>query len=183
MKPPLAFAVLLALAACTPDTAQQAHPRLAQTSLPAPVLAPQDRDFLEKAAEGSNAEIAMGKLVEERALSEEVKAYGRRMVADHSAINARLAAIAARHGVSLPTTLGEHQASFDRVVDLRREQFDQELMQVMNEDHDMARELFRSQASGGFNPDLRNFAASTLPTIDAHLTHAKAMAHGIKPTP
>jgi putative membrane protein len=181
MKPLLALA-LFAMA-CTPDTAQQAHPRLASNALPVTVLVPQDRDFLEKAAEGSNAEIEMGKLVENRALSEEVKAYGRRMVADHSAINARLAAIAARHGISLPTTLGEHQASFDRVVDLRREQFDQEFMQVMNEDHDMARELFRSEASGGFDPELKAFAATTLPLIDAHLTHAKSMAHGIKPTP
>lgn len=181
MKNAIAAAALF-LAACTPDTEQHAHPRFAQ-STPAPVLAPQDRDFLDRAAEGSNAEITMGRLVETRALSPAVKAYGRTLVADHTAINRRLAAIAARHRITLPTSLGEHQASYDRVVDLRLEPFDQEFMQVMNEDHDMARELFKAEAIGGHDPMLKAFAAQTLPTIEAHLTRAKSMANGISPTP
>lgn len=174
--------LVLLLAACSPDIEQHAHPRRAGVP-PAPVLAPQDRDFLERAAEGSNAEIAMGRLVETHASSPAVKAFGRMMVADHTAINARLAVIARQHRIALPTSLGEHQSGYDRVVDLRRESFDQEFMQVMNEDHDMARELFRSEASGGHDPALKAFAAETLPTIEAHLTHAKAMAKGIAPTP
>lgn len=182
-RPLVLAAALVALAACSPNTEQQAHPRFAETVKPAPVLAPQDRDFLERAAEGGNAEIAMGRLAQARGLRPDVREFGRMMVADHSALNARLAVIAAKHGISLPTSLGEHQAGYDRVVDLRRESFDQEYMQVMNEDHDSARELFRGEASGGFDPDLKAFAASALPTIEAHLTHAKAAARGISPTP
>lgn len=173
----------LLLAACSPDTAQQAHSRKGMSPTPpAPVLAPQDRDFLERAAEGSNAEITMGRLVETHSKNPAVIAYGRRMVADHTAINQRLAAIAKQHHIALPTSLGEHQASYDRVVDLRREEFDQEFMQVMNEDHDMAAELFRGEASGGIDPSLKTFAAQTLPLIEAHLAHAKSMALGLVPT-
>lgn len=172
-----ALLLALLLAACSPNIEQEAHPRRAG-SPPAPVLAPQDRDFLERAAEGSNAEIAIGRLVETRAASPAVKAFGRMMVADHSAINARLAAIATRHRIVLPSSLGEHQAGYDRVVDRRLEDFDREFVKVMNEDHDQARELFRSEASGGYDPALKAFAAETLPTIEAHLTHAKAMAAG-----
>lgn len=182
MNRALLLAALVAIA-CSPDTEQHAHSRRASSALPAPVLTPQDRDFLERAAQGSNAEVAMGRLVETHTTDPAVKAYGRRMVADHTAINRRLAAIAAKHGISLPTSLGEHQASYDRVVDLRLAPFDQEFMQVMNEDHDMARELFHGEAKGGFDPDLKAFAAQTLPIIEAHLTHAKSMAHGISPTP
>lgn len=91
----------------------------------------------------SNAEIEIGKLVRSRAQRPEVKAYGERMVADHTAINRRLAAIAAKHRIVLPTSLGEHQHSYDRVVDLRWNRFDEEFLQVMAEDHDMAAELFR----------------------------------------
>jgi putative membrane protein len=176
------LAALVALSSCSPNAEQEAHPRRASGSLPAPVLAPQDRDFLERAAEGSNAEIAMGKLVETHTSNAAVQAYGRRMVRDHGAINARLSALAARYGVALPTSLGEHQAGFDRLVDLRRDEFDQEFLQVMNEDHDQARQLFQDAAAGGFDPSLKAFAAQTQPTIDAHLTHAKAMADGIAPT-
>lgn len=171
----LALAALLALVGCTPNTEQHAHARPpAEAQLP--VLAPQDREFFERAAEGSNAEIAIGVLGRDRGVRPEVRAFGQRMVADHSAINARLAAIAARYRIVLPTSLGDHQASFDRVVDHHREQFDEEFMKVMVDDHHAAFELFRSQASGGLNPELKAFAVETLPTIATHLEHAKALA-------
>ena len=173
--------VMLLAGACTPDAEQHAHARRSGTA-PSPILPSQDRDFLEHAAQGSNAEIAIGKLVRSRALRPEVKAYGERMVADHTAINQRLAAIAARHRIVLPTSLGEHQHSYDRVVDLRWDRFDEEFLQVMVEDHDMAAELFRLEAAGGADPELKAFAARTLPLIVAHLDHAKSLA-GPKPAP
>jgi putative membrane protein len=180
MKTFALLAVLL-VASCTPDAEQHAHPRRSG-SAPSPILPSQDRDFLEHAAEGSNAEIEIGKLVRSRAQRPEVKAYGERMVADHTAINQRLAAIAAKHRIVLPTSLGEHQHSYDRLVDLRFDRFDEEFMQVMVEDHDMAAELFRMEASGGADPELKAFAAQTHPLIVAHLDHAKSMA-GPKPAP
>lgn len=179
----LLLVAVLATAACSPDTAQQAHPRVVSSSPPAPVLAPQDRDFLERAAQGSNAEIAMGGLAVHRATRPDIQAYGRMMIADHTALNQRLAAIARRYDIALPTSLGENQAGYDRLIDVQREQFDQEFMQVMNEDHDMAYMLFKGEADGGHDPALRAFAASSLPIIERHLLHAKSMARGINPTP
>jgi putative membrane protein len=177
----LALTALLAVA-CTPDADQHAHARRSSGDAPSPILPSQDRDFLEQAAEGSNAEIQTGKLVRTNAQRPEVKALGERMVADHTAINKALVAIAARHRIVLPTSLGEHQASYDRVVDLRWDRFDREFIQVMVEDHDMAAQLFKGEASGGADPELKAFAAQTLPLIVAHLDHAKSLA-GPKPAP
>ncbi len=173
MKPLVLLAVALVVA-CTPDTNQRAHPRPKQ-SLPMPVLAPQDRDFIERAAKGSNAEIVMGTLVDARATRPDVIAFGHAMVKDHTEINRRLGAIVTRYRIVLPTDLGDHQASYDRVVDLRRDEFDREFSQVMIEDHDMAVQLFREAAAGAADPALRAFAAQTLPLIQAHLRHAKAL--------
>ena len=181
MKNALALLAIL-LAACTPEAEQHAHARRFG-SAPTPILPSQDRDFLEHAAEGSNAEIAIGKLVRSRAMRPEVKAYGERMVTDHTAINQRLAVLAKKRRIELPTSLGEHQLSYDRVVDLRYDRFDEEFIQVMLEDHHMAAELFRMQASGGADPELRAFAAQTLPLILAHLDHARSLATGPKPAP
>ena len=180
MKNALTLLVLLALA-CSPETAQHAHPRRSGAT-PAPVLAPQDRDFLERATEGSNAEITTGSTATRQAWRAEVKAFGQRMVTDHSAMREQLKAIAKRYHIALPTSLGEHQASYDRIVDLRYDRFDHEYMQVMVEDHDMALELFRGEAAGGADPTLRAFAAAQVPVIEAHLAHAKALA-GPKPPP
>jgi putative membrane protein len=87
-----------------------------------------------------------------------------------------LGAMAARSRIVLPTSLGEAQASFDRLVDLHRDRFDEDFMKVMVDDHHAALELFRSEASGGSDPALKAFAAGTVPTIAAHLEHAKAIA-------
>jgi putative membrane protein len=182
MRNALATLALLLVIACSPETAQQAHPRRMGAASPAPVLAPQDRDFLERAAEGSNAEIATGSTATRQAFRPEVKAFGQMMMKDHGAMNARLAAIAKRYNIALPTSLGEHQASYDRIVDLRYDRFDEEFMQVMVEDHDMALELFRGAASGAHDPALRAFAAAHVPVIEAHLNHAKMLA-GPKPAP
>ncbi|HEX6086318.1 MAG TPA: DUF4142 domain-containing protein [Thermoanaerobaculia bacterium] len=168
---------------CTPDAEQHAHARRSTGNPPSPILPSQDRDFLERAAEGSNAEIEIGKLVRSRAFRAEVRAYGERMVADHTAIKQRLAAIAKQHRIVLPTSLGDHQLSYDRLVDLRYDRFDEEFIQVMVEDHDLAAEIFRMEASGGADPELKAFAAQTLPLIVAHLDHAKSIRHGPKPAP
>jgi putative membrane protein len=177
----IAVANVLAVA-CSPDIAQDAHPRPAQPSNGV-VLAPQDREFLERAAEGNNGEIAMGRLAASRGLRPDVRAFGQRMVVDHTTMNARLAAIAAKRRIALPTALGEHQAGYDRLVDLQRETFDQEFLQVMNEDHDMAYQLFRSEAAGGVDPALKAYAEWALAAIESHLAHAKSAARGIAPTP
>jgi putative membrane protein len=182
MMKALVLTATLLLAACTPDSEQHAHPRRASGNAPSPILPSQDRDFLEHAVQGSNAEIDIGKLVRTHAWRPEVKAYGERMVADHSALNARLAAIAHKHRIVPPTKLGDHQLSYDRLVDLRYDRFDEEFIQVMTEDHDMAAELFRMQAAGGADPELKAFAAQNLPLIIGHLDHIRAMA-GKKPAP
>ncbi|HYC88722.1 MAG TPA: DUF4142 domain-containing protein [Thermoanaerobaculia bacterium] len=180
MRALILLAVLLV--ACTPDVEQHAHPRRSSGNPPSPILPSQDRDFLEHATEGSNAEIEIGKLARARGVRPEVRAYGERMIADHTAINQRLAAIAKKHRIILPTSLGDHQLSYDRLVDLHRDRFDKEFLQIMVEDHDQAAELFRRQAAGGADPELKAFAAQTHPLIVAHLDHAKSLA-GPKPAP
>jgi putative membrane protein len=175
MKRALLIALLL-LASCSPDTSQQAHPQPRAELAPSAALPSQDRDFLERAAEGSNAEIAMGALADPRSSRPDVISFGHMMVTDHSAANAQLAAIAAAHRISLPTSLGEHQQNFDRIVDLKREDFDREFKRAMVGDHQEAVELFRAEAANGTDAALKAFAAATLPKIEAHLAHV----HGVR---
>lgn len=177
-------AAVLLLAACSPDTAQDAHPRPRQRPSPAAALASQDRDFLERAAQGNNGEVAIGLLVNGRAARPEIAALGRAIAADHAASQRQLAAIAAKKRIALPTSLGEHQANYDRLVDLRRDDFDRGFVQVMLDEHAQAIELFRSEATGGLDSDLRAYAASSLPALEAHLAHAKALsAIAVNPPP
>ena len=168
MKP---VALLLLLLGCSPDTAQRAHELPPSQPSPSASLASQDRDFLERAAEGNNAEVAIGNLAQRNALRAEVVSLGRMIAADHAAARTQLAAIAAAKQISLPTSLGEHQANYDRLVDLEGEEFDPELVKVMIEEHDQALELFRAEAANGADPELKAYAAAMIPKLEAHLAH------------
>jgi putative membrane protein len=175
-----ALAIVLLLGACSPDASQRVHPRPADRSgTSAAPLALQDRDFLERAAKGGNAEVAIGALPEMRSSRAEVIAFGRMMVAQHTAANRQLAAIAAARKIALPESTGEQQHSYDELVEQRGDSFDRAFAKVMVEDHQQAAELYRSAASGVADPDLKAFAAATLPTIEAHLAQAKALGESV----
>lgn len=168
--------LLLVVLGCSPDTSQRAHGRPQEQPSPSASLVSQDRDFLERASEGNNAEVAMGNLVHGNALRAEVVSLGRTIAADHVAARAQLAAIAASKQIALTTSLGEHQANYDRLADLKGDQFDPEFVKVMIEEHDQALELFRGEAKNGVDPDLKAYAAAMVPKLEAHLAHAKALA-------
>ena len=165
--------VVAGLAACTAE--QVAHPRPSSSKARTPTsLSLQDRDFLERAAEGNNGEAAMGRVAEKNGTGAIVR-YGRMMVADHGAAQTRLAVIARQYNISLPTSLGEHQAGFDRIVDLKGEDFDREFIKVMKDDHQQAVLLYQSEASGGSDASLVAYAKEMLPKIQSHLEHAKSL--------
>jgi putative membrane protein len=105
-----------------------------------------------------------------------VTQFGQMLVADHKAANAQLAAIAARKAIALPSSLGDHQAGFDELVDRKGEPFDKEFIRIMLADHQEAARLYRSAATNVVDPDLRAYAAATLPKIEAHLAHAQSLA-------
>ncbi|HEX8170625.1 MAG TPA: DUF4142 domain-containing protein [Thermoanaerobaculia bacterium] len=188
MRTLAALTLLLAALGCSRDTAQHAHARpidVTPAHVQSQALESQDRDFLEKASTGGNAEVAIGSLVDGRALRPEVVAFGHMMVADHTNANKQLIAIAAAKRVAVTKSLGEHQAAFDRVVDEKLDQFDRDFVRVMIEDHQQAVDLFTAEAKNGTDPQLKAFAAATLPVIQSHLQHIQSMsalAMAVQPT-
>src|SRR3546814_602851 len=93
-------AIALALAIPAYALAQQ------QTEQPAAEqagqqLAQEDRQFAEQAAMSDMAEIEAGGLAEEKGQSEEVKAFGSKMVEDHTTASQRLKEIAQGKGIEI----------------------------------------------------------------------------------
>ena len=66
-------------------------------------LSASDKTFMKKAAKGGMMEVTMGHLAEQKAQSEDVKSFGKRMVTDHSKANDELKSIGSKKGVQLPT--------------------------------------------------------------------------------
>ena len=143
----------------------------------ASTLSQDDRSFIQQAAQGGMAEVEMGQLAEQRAQSAKVKAFGQRMVRDHSQADRKLDAIASSKGVTLPAGLdAKAQAQYDRLQKLSGADFDREYMAAMVADHQKDIGDFRQEAGSAKDSDVRDFAKATLPTLEAHLKVAKSTA-------
>jgi putative membrane protein len=125
-------------------------------------LSQSDRAFMKKAAQGGEMEVAMGKLAEEHATNEDVKAFGKRMVTDHSKANDELRTIAQKKGVTLPSKNPSVKWTSDK-----------KYISAMVKDHEMDLAEFQKEASEAKDPDLKQFAEQTAKVVQEHLDLAK----------
>jgi putative membrane protein len=143
-----------------------------------------DALFVTKAAQHGLAEVELGKLAQQQGASEEVRQFGARMVQDHSAANQELAQIASSKGLPVPTTLDtRHLRNMDKLRRLTGAAFDREFMNNMVKDHHMDTALFQKQAQNGQDPDLKAFAAKTLPILQDHARSAHSTQEAMRKTP
>jgi len=138
-----------------------------------------DRKFVKDAAQGGMAEVELGQLAAEKASSDDVKKFGQRMVDDHSKANDDLKQLATKKGVHVPQQLSaKDKATKARLSKLSGEQFDKAYMANMVRDHKKDVAEFRRETESAKDPDVKNFAASTLPTLEDHLKQAQSLAPG-----
>jgi putative membrane protein len=140
-------------------------------------LSAMDKHFVRKAAEGGLAEVELGKLATQKASSDEVKKFGQRMVDDHTKANDQLKQVAQQKGIALPTQPdAKDQATLKRLEKLSGEQFDKAYMNDMVKDHTKDVAEFQKESKTAKDPDVKNFASQTLPTLQDHLKQAKSIA-------
>jgi putative membrane protein len=130
--------------------------------------------FIMNAAKDGMAEVEIGKLATEKASNPQVKQFGQRMVDDHGKANEELKTLAQNKNVTLPTELDpKHKATRDRLSKLSGDAFDHAYMQEMVVDHRKAVNAFRTEEKSGTDPDIKAWAAKTLPTLEEHLKLAQ----------
>lgn len=140
-----------------------------------------DSTFVTKAAQGGMAEVKLGQLATQNAQSPDVKAFGERMVTDHTKANDQLKSVASSKGVTLPTDLdAKDQATYDRLSKLHGAEFDRAYMLDMVRDHKADISEFQKEANSGTDPEVKKFAADTLPTLQQHLSMAESTDAKVK---
>jgi putative membrane protein len=165
----------------SPAAAGQNAPGNSMAKDGAASLSSSDRSFMKKAAEGGMAEVELGQLAAQRASDPQVKQFAQRMVADHTKANGELKQIAAKKNVELPTELpASVKRERDKLSKLTGAQFDKEYMSHMTSDHKKDTSLFRSTAKSGKDTDVRQFASTTLPTLEEHLQMAQSIDKSMK---
>jgi putative membrane protein len=147
-------------------------------------LAPADRDFINTAAQGGMMEVAAGKLASQRASNPTVKAFGQKMVADHTAANDVLKSLAASKNVPMPESVSEEErTALGKLEGLNGTEFDQTYSQMMVKDHVTDVGDFEKEIKTAKDPDVKSFAEQTLPTLRHHLMMANQLSAAAKKSP
>ena len=148
----------------------------AQTNSTNKDLKSADKSFARAAAQGGMAEVQMGKLAADKATTPALKAFAQRMVDDHSKANRQLTVIDRQIGITPPEGISaKEQAVYDSLSRLSGPAFDRAYTKVMVSDHQEDVKEFRKEASSGHNPELKEFASQTLPTLRSHLDTIRAL--------
>ena len=139
-------------------------------------LSSRDREFLMDAAMDGLMEVELGRLATQQGSSDAVKQFGQRMVDDHSKANEELMTLASSKGITLPTTLGEkHRDHVTKLQGLSGTEFDRAYAKEMLNGHNKDVAEFERQSTRGSDPDLKAFAARTLPILQEHQQMARTL--------
>jgi putative membrane protein len=136
-----------------------------------------DQQFMMKAAQGGMAEVQLGQLAQKNASNSAVKQFGERMVTDHSKANDQAKSLASQKNITLPTSMGSKEQSMYRSLSSKTgNEFDKAYITAMIKDHNEDIAEFQQEANSGNDPDVKAWAAKTLPTLKEHLRMAEDCA-------
>jgi putative membrane protein len=139
-----------------------------------------DQSFVNKAAQGGQAEVTLGQLAAKNASSQKVKDFGQRMVTDHGKAGQQLKTIAQKKSITPPSGMtSEDQALYTKLQGMSGSEFDKTYMEAMLKDHQKDIDEFQREADSGKDSDVKAFAAQTLPTLREHLQMAKDAAAAV----
>jgi putative membrane protein len=163
-----------------PDPARRGAPP--QTSTPArtDAKASGDQQFVMSVAKDGMAEVELGRLAAEKASNDQVKQFGQRMVDEHGKANEELKKLADDKKITVPSeTDAKHKATIGRLSKLTGDAFDRAFTQEMVAGHRKAVAAFRTESKSGKDPEVKAWAAKTLPTLEDHFKQVQELSRSI----
>ena len=138
-----------------------------------------DQEFVKKAAGSGLFEVREGQLALSMASSPDVRQFAQRIVNDHTRANQELLALVSRKGWTMPRAMSNEEVDmFNRLARVQRAEFDKSYVDQQTKAHEQAVELFDRASKECQDPDLKAWAAKTLPTLREHLELARKIAGG-----
>ena len=135
-----------------------------------------DADFIVDIAEFNRAEIEIGKLAQQKGMSQEVKNFGKMLVDDHTKLLAEVTALAKTKNVTLPTTITEMgQEEYNELNEKSGVEFDKKFADMMVDGHEKAIDKMTSISEKATDKDLQLWASNSVSGLTAHLEKAKML--------
>ena len=135
-----------------------------------------DQLFTRQLLIGGQAEMDLGKLAGERAQSDAVKQFAKRMVEDHGKGTARLDALAKANRADRPKSAAadpDAQAVRAQLEKLRGADFDTAYIAAQVGDHQKTVQLLEHEIGSGQDVKVKDYAKENLPIVMRHLEMAR----------
>jgi putative membrane protein len=133
-----------------------------------------DQDFIANAAKGNRAEVTLGKMVESKTKDPSVRQFAQQMVKDHTTALNELTQLAQSKNITLPEGLPDDATALQsKLSSATGKALDKDYMDSMVDDHKKDVSEFQDASQNAKDPDVKQWAAKTLPTLQAHLQKAE----------
>jgi putative membrane protein len=133
-----------------------------------------DQDFIANAAKGNRAEVTLGKMVESKTKDPSVRQFAQQMVKDHTTALNELTQLAQSKNITLPEGLPDDATALQsKLSSASGKTLDKDYMDGMVDDHKKDVSEFQDASQNAKDPDVKQWAAKTLPTLQAHLQKAE----------
>jgi putative membrane protein len=133
-----------------------------------------DQDFIANAAKGNRAEVTLGKMVASKTKDPSVRQFAQQMVKDHSTALNELTQLAQSKNITLPEGLPDDATALQsKLSSATGKALDKDYMDSMVDDHKKDVSEFQDASQNAKDPDVKQWAAKTLPTLQAHLQKAE----------
>ncbi len=132
-------------------------------------LSPSTQDFVKQAAIGDRFEVESAQIAQNKGDTSDKK-FAAHMIQDHQKSYDELKTIDPNAPDSLDAT---HKKMLDQLSQLNGPEFKKQFRRDQINAHKEAVSLFRRYSEKGDNPQLKGFAAKTLPELERHLQMAE----------
>jgi putative membrane protein len=134
-----------------------------------------DREFVEQALRVNQVELQLGQLAAERASAPDVRAMGRKMVQNHTALGQQLKGLAREAGGSGSVELtAEERAIVERVAAQSGSAFDALFKQTVDAGHVKELAMYRDEVGRASSPKLRELATQRVTKLQETVAQADA---------
>lgn len=140
--------------------------------------------FVANAAMSDMYEIEAGKMAQQKAQSADVKAFGKMMVADHTAMSNEMKPLAQAAGQTPPAELDQRRKGMlDNLKAATGADFDKVYLAQQDAAHGEAHTLMTGYAENGDNAQLKALAQKATPKIQAHHDKVKQLQGATEAAP
>jgi putative membrane protein len=140
-----------------------------------------DADFIAEAIRFNKEALELGKLARQNGNYKRIKTFGMVLINDQSKINKKIKILSSVKNI--PPQVSNDDVNQDRLTVLKKksgDDFDKAYIVSINNEYKKEIEIFEAASKNCADPDIKLFAAKTLPRLKTHLDAINAISYSMK---